>query len=138
MTLNNERAQQLVRAAQAHATELGVRVAVAIVDPGGHLILVSRMDGASGLSAQIAIAKGAAAALLHRDGAAVAKIDATAPTAFATLNRLAGVPLFPGLGSLPIEESNVVLGAIGVSGAIAEQDLSCAETALTEAWPAAG
>ena len=62
MPLNLHDANQVVARAHAKATELGIRVTVAIVDEGGLLIALGRMDGAPPLSPQIAEAKAGMAA----------------------------------------------------------------------------
>ena len=64
-------ANELIKHAHAKAAELGIRVTVAIVDEGGHLISLGRMDGAAPLTPQIAEAKAVGAAMLHRDGASL-------------------------------------------------------------------
>jgi uncharacterized protein GlcG (DUF336 family) len=40
------------------------------------------------------------------------------------------VPMIPGLGSVLIRRGGAVLGAVGVSGALPEQDRECAEAGL--------
>src|ERR1039458_6057384 len=54
MSLTLEEAQTVITGAHEHAGKLGARVTVAIVDEGGHLQALGRMDGAPPLSAQIA------------------------------------------------------------------------------------
>jgi glc operon protein GlcG len=112
------------------ATQLGITVTVAVVDGGGHLIALSRMDGAMPLSSQLAEAKAVGAAMFSRDGAALAQMAQDRPGFFAAADRMVRVPLVPGLGSLPIREDGQIVGAIGVSGGRPEQDLECAEAAL--------
>lgn len=133
MPLNLHDANQLIGRAQAKATELGVRVTVAVVDEGGLLIALARMDGAFPLSPQIAEAKAVGAAMLHRDGAGLAEIAKDRPGFFGVADRLARVPIVPGLGSVLIRREGKVLGAVGVSGARPEQDLECAEAGVSSA-----
>ena len=54
MPLSLEESLRAVAAAQAHAQKIGIRVAVAVVDEGGFLVALSRMDGGPPLSPQIA------------------------------------------------------------------------------------
>jgi uncharacterized protein GlcG (DUF336 family) len=131
MPLSLHDANQLIARAQAKATELGIRVAVAIVDEGGLLTALSRMDGASGLTPQIAEAKAVGAAMLNRDGAALAELAKDRPGFFSVADRLVRVPIVPGLGSVLIKRDGKVLGAVGVSGGRPEQDLECAEAGLS-------
>ena len=74
MPLTLHDANQVIARAHAKATEIGIRVTVAIVDEGGLLIALARMDGATPLSPQIAEAKAVGAAMLHRDGAGLAEM----------------------------------------------------------------
>jgi uncharacterized protein GlcG (DUF336 family) len=133
MPLSQAQAQKLIAAAQEHARGLGIKVAVAIVDEGGLLQALSRMDGAFPLSSQIAEAKAVGAALWYRDGAALASVREQRPAFFDAVSSLARLPIMPGDGSVPIRRDDVVLGAVGVSGAAAEQDRECAEAGVRAA-----
>ena len=68
MPLSLAQAHVLIAAAHDHAVANGWKIAVAVVDEGGLLVALGRMDGAFPLSAQIAEAKAAGTALWHRDG----------------------------------------------------------------------
>jgi len=131
MPLSLEEATRVIGRAHAKAAELGVRVTVAVVDEGGLLIAVSRMDGAIPLSPQIAEAKAVGAAMLNRDGAGLAELAKDRPGFFSVADRLVRVPIVPGLGSVVIKRDGKVLGAVGVSGARPEQDLECAEAGIS-------
>jgi uncharacterized protein GlcG (DUF336 family) len=131
MPLSLDEATEVIGRAHAKAAELGVRVTVAVVDEGGLLIAVSRMDGAIPLSPQIAEAKAVGAAMLNRDGAGLAELAKERPGFFSVADRLVRVPIVPGLGSVVIKRDGKVLGAVGVSGARPEQDLECAEAGIS-------
>lgn len=130
MPLNLRDAEKLIANAHAKAVALGVRVTVAVVDEGGHLVALGRMDGAMPLSPQIAEAKAVGAAMLLRDGGSLAQMAQDRPAFFHAVDRMARVPIIPGPGSVPITRDGAVLGAVGVSGARPEQDLECAEAGL--------
>lgn len=130
MPLNLEEAQTVIAGAHQRAYELGVRISVAVVDEGGLLLALARMDGAPSLSAQIAEAKAVGAALWQRDGDALAQLNRDRPAFFAQVDRLVRMPIIPGLGSLLVRRGNGVLGAVGVSGAAPEQDRECAAAGL--------
>ena len=104
-----------------------------MVDEGGLLISLQRMDGAPPLSPQIAEAKAVGAAMLHRDGASLADLARDRPGFFSVADRLTRIPIVPGLGSVLIRSEGRVLGAIGVSGGKPEQDLECAQAGLSPA-----
>jgi len=131
MPLTLEQAQRVIAAAHEHAGGLGVRVTVAVVDEGGLLIALGRMDGAPPISSQIAESKAVGAALWHREGDALAQVNRDRPAFFAQVDRLVRMPIMPGLGSLLVRRDHAVLGAVGVSGALPEQDRDCAAAGLS-------
>ena len=133
MPLSLEEAQTVIAAAHEHAIQLGVRITVAVVDEGGLLQSLSRMDGAPPLSAQIAEAKAVGAALWHREGDSLAQVQQARPAFFAQVDRMVRLPIMPGLGSLLVRRGGAVLGAVGVSGACREQDLAVARAVL-DSW----
>ncbi|TMG13500.1 MAG: heme-binding protein [Chloroflexi bacterium] len=124
-------AQKLIAGAHAKAGQLDIRVTVAVVDEGGMLIALGRMDGAGALTPQIAEAKAVGAAMLQRDGAGLADLAKERPGFFSVADRLVRVPIVPGLGSVLIRRDGKVLGAVGVSGGRPEQDVECAEVGLS-------
>jgi len=132
MPVSLQRAQAVIDKAHAKASQLGIKVTVAIVDEGGHLIALSRMDGAIPLSPQLAEAKAVGAAMFGRDGEALAKMAQDRPGFFSAADRLVRVPLIPGLGSALVTEDGRVIGAVGVSGGRPDQDLECAQAGLDE------
>src|SRR2546421_8386647 len=109
-------AQKTIAGAHAKAVQLEIRVTVAVVDEGGLLIALGRMDGAGSLTPQIAEAKAVGAAMLQRDGAGLAELAKDRPGFFSVADRLVRVPIVPGLGSVLIRRDGKVVGAIGVSG----------------------
>ena len=109
---------------------MGIKVAVAVLDEGGHLQALGRMDGAFPLSSQIAESKAAGAALWHRDGASLAALQGERPSLVGAVGHLMRTPLIPALGSALIVREGTVLGAVGVSGANSEEDLECAQAGL--------
>src|SRR2546423_1566002 len=124
-------AQKLIAGAHAKAGQLDIRVTVAVVDEGGLLVALGRMDGAGALTPQIAEAKAVGAAMLLRDGAGLADLAKERPGFFRVADRLVRVPIVPGLGSVLIRRDGKVLGAVGVSGGRPEQDVECAEAGLS-------
>ena len=130
MPLTTDETSRVVAAAQQHAAGNGWRITVAIVDEAGLLQALSRMDGAPPLSAQIAEAKACGAALWHRDGDGLAEVATARPAFVEAVGRLTRLPIMPALGSLLVRRDGVVLGAVGCSGATAEQDKECGSAGL--------
>ncbi|HET7419899.1 MAG TPA: heme-binding protein [Candidatus Dormibacteraeota bacterium] len=131
MPLTLAEAHRAIAGAHARAAQLDIRITVAVVDEGGLLIALARMDGAPPLSPQVAEAKAVGAAMLYRDGASLAELAKDRPGFFSVADRLTRVPIVPGLGSVLVRRDGRVLGAVGVSGGRPEQDLECAEAGLS-------
>ena len=125
--VNHEQARGIIEAAHVRAAHLNIRVSVAVVDAGAHLVALGRMDGANPVSPQIAEAKAVSAAMFHRDGGSLLQIATERPAFFNAVSGLTRTKLIPGHGSVLLERDGAVVGAIGVSGAKPEQDLECAE-----------
>ena len=130
MSLTYEEASRVIQAAHERARQIGIRVTAVVVDAGGLLQSLGRMDGAPPLSAQIAESKAVGAALWHRDGASLAQVNQERPAFFQAVAHLVRVPIIPGLGSVLIKQDGTVVGAVGISGGKPEQDLDCAEHGL--------
>ena len=131
MPLTIDEAHAVIGRAHSKAVDLGIRVTVAVVDEGGLLVALSRMDGAPPVSPQVAEAKAVGAAMLYRDGGSLAELAKDRPGFFSVVDRLVRVPIVPGLGSVLIKRDGRVLGAVGVSGGRPEQDLECVEAGLS-------
>jgi uncharacterized protein GlcG (DUF336 family) len=139
MPISLDEAHDLITSAHRRARELGAHVAVAVVDDGGHLQALGRMDGAPPLSAEIARHKAASVALVRRDGAALRQMQEAWPALFAQLDRVAGRPILAGAGSTLIRRADVVVGALAVSGGLPQHDDECAAAALARVHhPATG
>jgi uncharacterized protein GlcG (DUF336 family) len=130
MGISQAEAEMCVAAATKQAAALGIRVSVAVVDEGGYLVELSRMDGAPALSPQLAEAKAAGAAVMGRPGDVLADNYEKRPGFFAAASSLARRPLVPGLGSVLVIRDGRLMGAIGVSGGRPEQDLEIANAGL--------
>jgi glc operon protein GlcG len=131
MSITQDATHTVIAATQARARELGLRVTVAVVDAGGLLKGLDRMDGAPPLSAQIAEAKAQGAAVWHRDGHVLAEVNQQRPDFVSAVSRMTRLPLIAGGGSLVIRDGDgIVLGAVGVSGGTPDEDRACGEAGL--------
>lgn len=120
-------AHRVIDAARTKADALGIKVAIAVLDEGGHLVALARMDGAGPLTPSVAEGKAIGAALLRRDGAGLLSIANDRPAFWTAVKDRDRVAMVPGPGSVLLVQAGVVSGAIGVSGARPEQDAECAE-----------
>lgn len=135
MPLSLAQANVLIAAANEHALANGWKIAVAVVDEGGHLVALGRMDGAFPLASQIAEAKAAGAALWQRDGERLAASHENHPGFFDAVDQLVRLPLIPGPGSVVIRAGETVLGAAGASGASGDDDRACVQAGLRAVFP---
>jgi glc operon protein GlcG len=120
--LTSEAATRIAAAAEAEAVRNGWSVVIAVVDAGGHLVHLRRMDGAQLGSLTVAQEKANAAVLFRRPTKVFADRIAAGEAA---LLRLPG--MIPIEGGLPLAVAGQVVGAIGVSGATSAQDGQIAE-----------
>lgn len=113
-------------AALAFARAQQWAVTVAVVDAGGHLLALQRMDGAAPLSAHVAAAKARTAAVGRRDTKGFEDMINNGRTAFLS------VPTLEGLmeGGMPIMKDGRCLGAVGVSGVKAPEDAQVASAGV--------
>ena len=131
MPLTLHEAQAVIAGAHERAATIGALVTVAVVDEGGHLQALGRMNGAAPLSARIAETKAASVALFRREGVALRQMQETSPAFFAQLDRALREPILAGAGAPLILRENTVVGAMAVSGGMAPgQDDECAEAGL--------
>jgi glc operon protein GlcG len=114
-----EQARKVMAAAEAEARKSNLNLSIAIVDTGGHMVLMQRMDGAFFASAKVARDKAWSAAAYRRPGKALQDRLATGGAEIRIL-RLHGAS--PIEGGDPIVADGKVIGAIGISGGSGEQD----------------
>ncbi|MES2318523.1 MAG: heme-binding protein [Pseudomonadota bacterium] len=118
--------KKIAAAAEAEALANNWAVSIAIVDDGGHLLALQRLDGAAPLSAHISTAKAKTSALGRRETKIYEDIINNGRTAFVT------VPFVDGMleGGVPILVDGQVIGAVGVSGVKSDQDAQIAKAGI--------
>lgn len=122
--LTSDAAATAVQAAVECGRGLGVAINVAVVDAGGNLLAFRRDDGAFLPSGRIARDKAWTAAGFGAPTGALYDALAPEPAVLAGITGQPGVAAFP--GGLPLRDQGDIVGAIGVSGASAQQDEACA------------
>ena len=118
--------KRMATAAEAEALAHGWSVTIAIVDDGGHLLWLQRLDGAAPVSAHIAPAKARTAALGRRESRIYEEMINQGRVSFLS------VPEIEGLleGGVPITFEGHCLGAIGVSGVKSAEDARIANAGI--------
>jgi uncharacterized protein GlcG (DUF336 family) len=123
-------ADQLLRAAEAAALDMGVPMSLAAVDSGGHLVCFRRMEGAPWIGADVAIGKAwtaAAYGVPTREKAKRAQELIHFTNALIAMNRGRYVPQD---GGVPVFEAGLLIGGLGASGGTGAQDESALMLAL--------
>ena len=123
--LTLEAATRIADAAQAEATRNKWNVVIAVVDDGGYLVHLRRMDDTQIGSVAVAEEKAKSAVLFRRPTKAFA--DAVASGRTGVLRLPGAIPIE---GGIPLVGGNQVVGAIGVSGVTSEQDGQIAQAGV--------
>jgi glc operon protein GlcG len=123
MTLDG--AKKVIDAVKLEARKLNAPgAAIAVVDDGGNLLALERLDGTFAAGSQISIGKARTAALFKRETKAFEEIIKNGRTAMVALPDALFTPL---QGGVPIVVDGQIVGAVGVSGAAsAQQDTELA------------
>lgn len=124
--LTLEAARVMAAAAEAVAAKNGWRVVIAIVDDGGHALLVQRLDGTQSSSVATAMGKASTAVGFKRPTRLLEEMVNNGRFSF--LSAPGGPVLLQ--GGLPIEIGGQLLGAIGVSGVKASDDEVVAQAGI--------
>ncbi|WP_405913705.1 heme-binding protein [Streptomyces sp. NBC_00963] len=117
--------------ALAQAAHLNVAVTVAVVDSGGNLQTLARMDGATFRATNVATHKAVTAAGLGVPTVAFGKFAAQDPVLLATMATQPGSALLP--GGIPITVGGAIAGAIGVAAGTKGEDQPIAEAGAAAA-----
>lgn len=124
-------AKQLVQVAVEEAKKTNSGGAIVVVDDGGALLYMERLDGTFPAASSVALGKARTAAQFRRPTKVFE--DAVKNGRFALTGVMEMVPLE---GGVPIVVDGVVIGAIGVSGAMSadvdEQVAQAAAASLTK------
>jgi glc operon protein GlcG len=118
--------KRVVAAAEAHARKNSWAVTIAVVDAGGHLLWLQRLDGAAPISAQIAPAKAHTAALGRRESKIYEDMVNQGRVSFLSAPGLQGLLE----GGVPILVDGQVVGAVGVSGVKSFEDAEIANAGI--------
>ena len=116
----------ILSAAEQHASKNGWAVSITVVDDGGHLLGMVRLDGAAPISAHISPAKAHTAALGQRESKGYEDTINQGRTAFLS------VPVMQGMleGGVPVVVDGQVVGAVGVSGVKSSEDVEIAQAGI--------
>jgi glc operon protein GlcG len=112
---------RILDAARAEAEKNAWPVAIAVVDDGGHLLGLLRLDGSAPVSAEIAIGKAKTSAVGRRETRLYEEMINNGRTAFLSAPLVATLE-----GGVPVIVDGQVVGAVGVSGVKPGEDAQVA------------
>ena len=118
--------KRIVEASEAEAVKNNWAVSIAVVDDGGHLLWMQRLDGTAPISAHIAPAKARTAALGRRESKVYEDIINQGRTSFLSAPELEGMLE----GGVPIMVDGHCVGAVGVSGVKSPEDAQIAKAGI--------
>lgn len=124
--LTLEDVRRIAAAAEAEALQNSWAVTIAIVDDGGHLLWLQRLDGAAALSAHIAPAKARTSALGRRESRIYEEMINQGRTSFLSAPEIDGLLE----GGVPIMVDGECIGAVGVSGVKSVEDAQIAKAGI--------
>ena len=126
MALTLAEANRMLQAAIAQAETLNIKLSVAVVDAGGHLMAFNRMEGANWITATVAQGKAVAAAGFGRPSG---MLPADSPVIQAVIAAQGG-RMLPAQGGVPVIRNGELLGAVAGSGGTGQQDEECAQAGV--------
>jgi uncharacterized protein GlcG (DUF336 family) len=126
MALTLAEANRMLQAAIAQAEALNIKLSIAVVDAGGHLMAFNRMEGANWITATVAQGKAVAAAGFGRPSG---MLQADSPVIQAVIAAQGG-RMLPARGAVPVIRNGELLGAVAGSGGTGEQDEVCAQAGV--------
>jgi glc operon protein GlcG len=121
-----EIAKKVAAAAQTEAARNRWLMTIAVVDPAGNLVYYERADNSQWGSSKVAIGKARSAAIYKRSTKAFQDALAKGGAGTRILALDGAVPVE---GGVPLISDGKIIGAIGVSGDLSENDAQCAAVA---------
>lgn len=122
LALSIDDAKKMAAAARAEAEKQGWNVVIAVLDDGGHLMYLERMDGTQKASSVVAVEKAKTAIMFKRPSLAFEEVVAKGRVAVMSLPGVTPIE-----GGIPLIVEGQYVGAIGVSGVQSAQDAQVAK-----------
>jgi uncharacterized protein GlcG (DUF336 family) len=133
MTLPFADARKLADDARAMALDLGKALSIAVVDYGGFVVLVERMDGARPMTPSIALSKAYSAAVMQRPTFMLEGWRNSDPVFFTQVGRMGQYPIVATKGGFTLKRDGEIVGGLGISGGSPDEDQKVCEDVLRAA-----
>ena len=131
--LNLAGAEKIIATAKLKAGEMGLKINIAIVDDGGHLLAFARMDGARPASGYTAMTKAVTAATFRQEtGPLPPNAEPNVLLSLSIQNAAAasGGKVTTLKGGVPVVHNDQIIGAVGIGGGTGEQDAEIAKAGI--------
>ncbi len=125
LALSIDDAKKIAAGCRAEAEKNGWNVVICIVDDGGHVMYLERMDGTQKASSTIAVEKGRTAIMFRRPSGAMEKAVAGGRIAVMSLPGATTVE-----GGVPVVVDGHFVGAVGISGVQSHEDAQIAQAGI--------
>jgi uncharacterized protein GlcG (DUF336 family) len=132
MNISLADAKLIVDSACRRAVELNKPLTVAIVDTGGFVVALERMDGARPLQPSIATAKAYSAAIMQRPSLMLKGWADSQPLFFSQVATMGLHPIVATEGGIPIKRAGVLIGGLGIAGGTGPEDEQLCRQVLQE------
>jgi glc operon protein GlcG len=126
-----EQALGYIQAGEEEAVRQGLALSFAVVDAGGHLVALHRMDGAPWITPEVALGKAWTAAAWQTPSAAQGDKMKELHAFSAAISSATHGRFTPQIGGLPILDGDELIGAMGASGASGAEDEAVVRAALS-------
>lgn len=133
MRITAAEAGTLIEGARGRAVEAGKAMTFAVVDAGGFLVALERMDGARPMTSAIATAKAYTAAVMQRPSAMLKNWSESDPVFFGQVGRMGQHPIVATPGGYTLKRDGAFLGGFGVSGGSPTDDEDVCAAVVAEA-----
>jgi glc operon protein GlcG len=131
--LNLAGAERVLAAAKAKASDMKLKMNIAVVDDGGHLLAFARMDGARPASGYTALTKAVTAATFRRATGPLppnGEPDVLLNLSLQSAAAASGGKITTLKGGVPVVVDGQVIGAVGCGGGTGEQDAEVAKAGI--------
>lgn len=128
--LNLAGAELIVAACKKKAEAAGLKMNIAVVDDGGHLLSFARMDGARPASAYTAMCKAISAATFRQETGPLPLKGEPDLLLSLSLQSASGGKITSLKGGVPIVVDGQIVGAVGLGGGTGEQDAEVAKAGI--------
>lgn len=134
MEIDIASARKMIASAEDWASSLGISATIVVLDAGGDLVAMERMDGAWPGGFDLAHGKAQTSRSFRAPSAAFVPLIQPGQPLYSVNSMHSGRYVIIG-GGLPIQLGADCVGSVGVSGGTPEQDVEIAEAALSAFSP---